>query len=161
MIRKRGGWLCALFLGEMPTATAMGHFEGEIARAVVLSLFIPLIISSGGNSGSQGTSLIIRALALREVSLRDWWRVAGREIMTGVTLGLILAIIGFFRIELWQTMAEHGWTVFGMRVGHDYSCVSAGVGELMRCGVVNPHLVALTVAISLVGVVTFGTLAAA
>jgi magnesium transporter len=81
--------------------------------------------------------------------------------MTGVTLGVILAVIGFFRIELWQVMAENGWTVFGMNVGHDYSCVSQGVGQLMRCGVVNPHLVALTVAISLVGVVTFGTLAGA
>ncbi|HEX6600464.1 MAG TPA: magnesium transporter, partial [Gemmatimonadaceae bacterium] len=161
MIRKRAGWLSALFIGEMFTATALGVYQKEIDSATVLALFLPLIVSSGGNSGSQGTSLIIRALALREVSLRDWWRVAGREIMTGVTLGVILAVIGFFRIELWQTMAEHGWTVFNMNVGHDYSCVSEGVGHVMRCGVVSPHLVALTVALSLVGVVTFGTLAGA
>ena len=83
MIRKRGGWLCALFLGEMLTATAMGHFDREISRAVVLALFMPLIISSGGNSGSQATSLIIRSLALREVGLRDWWRVAVRELPAG------------------------------------------------------------------------------
>ena len=125
----------------------------------MLALFLPLIMSSGGNSGSQGTSLIIRALALREVTLRDWWRVAVRELGTGVTLGVILAVIGFARIELWQTMAQNGWTAFGVHLGHDYSCVSQGVGHLARCGVVNPHLVALTVALSLVGVVTFGTLA--
>jgi magnesium transporter len=145
----------------MFTATALGVYQKEIDSATVLAIFLPLIVSSGGNSGSQGTSLIIRALALREVSLRDWWRVAVREVSTGVTLGLILAVIGFFRIELWQMMAENGWTVFGMNVGHDYSCVSRGVGQLMRCGVINPHLVALTVAISLVGVVMFGTLAGA
>src|SRR4029078_8201852 len=87
MIRKRAGWLCALFLGEMLTATAMGYFEHEIERAVVLAIFLPLIISSGGNSGSQAPSLIIRAMALREVNLRDWWQVAAREIPAGVTLG--------------------------------------------------------------------------
>ena len=134
MIRKRAGWLCALFLGEMLTATAMGHFEGEIARAVVLSLFIPLIISSGGNSGSQATSLIIRALALRELRLRDWWRVAVRELPSGLTLGAILGAIGVVRIVLWQQL---GWYNYG------------------------PHwlLVALTVGCALVGVVTFGSLA--
>ncbi len=115
MIRKRGGWLCALFLGEMLTATAMGHFEGEIARAVVLSLFIPLIISSGGNSGSQATSLIIRALALREITLGDWWRVAVRELPAGLALGAILGVIGVIRIVLWQrsagttTVRTGGW----------------------------------------------------
>ncbi|HEX6535288.1 MAG TPA: magnesium transporter [Gemmatimonadaceae bacterium] len=134
MIRKRAGWLCALFLGEMLTATAMGHFESEISRAVVLALFIPLIISSGGNSGSQATSLIIRAMALREVTLRDWWRVAGRELPSGIALGAILGVIGFIRILLWQTL---GW--------YDY-----GVHHL---------LVACTVALALVGVVTFGSLA--
>jgi magnesium transporter len=133
MIRKRAGWLCALFLGEMLTATAMGHFEGEIARAVVLSLFIPLIISSGGNSGSQATSLIIRAIALRELRLGDWWRVALRELPSGITLGAILGTIGIIRIVLWQQL---GW--------YDY----------------GPHwlLVALTVGCALVGVVTFGSL---
>jgi magnesium transporter len=161
MIKKRAGWLSALFIGEMFTATALGVYQREIDKATVLALFLPLIVSSGGNSGSQGTSLIIRALALREVSLRDWWRVAGREIMTGLTLGLILAVIGFVRIELWQTMAQHGWMAFGIHLGHDYSCVSEGAALVSRCGMVNPDLVALTVGISLLGVVTFGTLAGA
>jgi magnesium transporter len=134
MIRKRAGWLCALFLGEMLTATAMGHFEGEIAKAVVLSLFIPLIISSGGNSGSQATSLIIRALALREVRLGDWWRIALRELPAGLTLGLILGAIGVVRIALWQKL---GWYDYGRHWA----------------------LVAGTVGGALVGVVTFGSLA--
>jgi len=134
MIKKRAGWLCALFLGEMLTATAMGHFEGEISKAVVLALFIPLIISSGGNSGSQATSLIIRAMALREVTLKDWWRVASRELPSGIVLGTILGAIGFVRIMLWQQL---GW--------YDY-----GTHHL---------LVAVTVALALVGVVTFGSLA--
>jgi magnesium transporter len=134
MIKKRAGWLCALFLGEMLTATAMGHFEGEIEKAVVLSLFVPLIISSGGNSGSQATSLIIRALALREIRLKDWWRIAVRELPAGVTLGVILGLIGIVRIVLWQ---QTGWYNYG------------------------PHwaLVAATVGGALVGVVTFGSLA--
>jgi magnesium transporter len=134
MIRKRAGWLCALFLGEMLTAGAMGYFQTEISRAVVLALFIPLIISSGGNSGSQATSLIIRAMALREVQLRDWWRVAARELPAGLALGSILGIIGLLRILLWQTL---GW--------YDY----------------GPHhvLIAQTVAMALVGVVLFGSLA--
>jgi magnesium transporter len=132
MIRKRAGWLCALFLGEMLTATAMGHFEHEIERAVVLAIFLPLIISSGGNSGSQATSLIIRAMALREVGLRDWWRVAAREIPAGLSLGAILGVIGFVRIVAWQGLGLY-----------DY-----GVHYL---------LVAVTVALSLVGVVLFGS----
>jgi magnesium transporter len=133
MLRKRAGWLAALFIGEMLTATAMGYFEGEIAHAVVLALFVPLIISSGGNSGSQATSLIIRAMALREVRLRDWWRVAIRELPSGVALGLFLGVIGAIRILLWQ---HFGW--------YDY----------------GPHyrLVALTVSLALIGVVTFGSL---
>jgi magnesium transporter len=132
MVGKRAGWLCALFLSEMLTATAMGHFEREISRAVVLALFIPLIISSGGNSGSQATSLIIRAMALQEVTVRDWWRVAARELPAGVLLGAILGTIGFARILLWQHL---GW--------YDY----------------GPHylLVAATVAAALVGVVAFGS----
>jgi magnesium transporter len=100
MIRKRAGWLAALFLGEMLTATAMGQFEAEIARAVVLALFVPLIISSGGNSGSQATTLVIRAMALGELRIRDWWRVIRRELVTGLGLGLILASIGLVRILL-------------------------------------------------------------
>lgn len=134
MVRKRAGWLSALFLSEMLTATAMGHFEGEISKAVVLALFIPLIISSGGNSGSQATSLIIRAMALREVTLRDWWRVAGREIRAGLALGVVLGIIGFLRISVWQSL---GW--------YDYGT--------------HHVLVALTVATALVGIVTWGSLA--
>jgi magnesium transporter len=133
MLRKRAGWLAILFVGEMLTATAMAFFEDEIARAVVLAVFLPLIISSGGNSGSQASTLVIRAMALGEVRLRDWWRVAGREVATGLALGLILACIGFVRIVVWQ------------RIGHVY-------GE-------HYLLVALTVATSLVGVVLFGTLA--
>jgi magnesium transporter len=134
MIYKRAGWLCALFLSEMLTASAMQHFEGELEKAIVLTLFIPLIMSSGGNSGSQATSLLIRSLALQEVRLRDWWRVAFRELPTGVTLGAILGLIGIVRISLWQ--------VFGL---YDY-------GE-------HWMLVAVTVGTALVGIVTFGSLA--
>ena len=150
MIKKRAVWLSALFIGEMFTATALGVYQKEIDSATVLAIFLPLIVSSGGNSGSQGTSLIIRALALREISLRDWWRVALRELSTGFTLGVLLAVIGFARIELWQSMHVHQVSAFGVLLGHDY-----GQNGL------NPHLVALTVAVSLIGVVTFGTLAGA
>ncbi len=133
MIRKRAGWLTALFLGEMLTATAMGHFEHEIAKAVVLALFVPLIISSGGNSGSQATSLIIRALALRELKLSDWWRIALRELPSGLALGAILGTVGVIRIVLWQRL---GWYDYGAQW----------------------PLVAFTVGLALVGVVTFGSL---
>jgi magnesium transporter len=133
MIRKRAGWLAALFLGEMLTATAMGQFEAEIARAVVLALFVPLIISSGGNSGSQATTLVIRAMALGEVRLRDWWRVIRREVVTGLALGAILASIGLVRILLWQGLFN--------AYGEHY------------------FLVALTVAFSLIGVVLWGAVA--
>ena len=133
MVRKRGRWLAVLFIGEMLTATAMGFFEKEIARAVVLALFVPLIISSGGNSGSQAATLVIRAMALGEVRIRDWWRVARREILTGLVLGLLLGLIGLVRIMVWQAVGE----VYG----------------------VHYLLVALTVAGSLLGVVMFGTLA--
>jgi magnesium transporter len=121
MLRKRAGWLAALFIGEMLTASAMQHFEAELAQAVVLALFIPLIISSGGNSGSQATSLIIRAMALQEVRLRDWWRVAGREAISGISLGLILGSIGFLRIVLWQMLGiwDYGpfWLLIALAVG--------------------------------------------
>ncbi len=133
MIKKRGGWLSALFLGEMLTATAMGFFEAEIAKAVVLALFVPLIISSGGNSGSQATTLVIRAMALGEVGPSDWWRVIRRELASGLALGSLLATIGLFRILIWQRL----FGTYG-----DYY-----------------FLIAITVAGSLVGVVTFGTLA--
>ena len=133
MIRKRAGWLVLLFLGEMLTATAMGYFEDEIQRAVVLALFVPLIISSGGNSGSQAATLVIRALALGEVTLSDWWRVMRREILSGLALGSILGLIGFLRIELWSQFSDF----------------------------YGPHsmLVGLTVGFTLVGIVLWGTLA--
>jgi magnesium transporter len=119
MVRKRATWLVILFVGEMFTATAMGYFEHEIARAVVLALFVPLIISSGGNSGSQAATLIIRALALGEVKLRDWWIVMRREILSGLMLGTILGGIGFLRIALWSTFTnlygEH-WVLIGLTV---------------------------------------------
>jgi len=133
MVRKRGGWLAALFLGEMLTATAMSHYEEEIARAVVLAVFIPLIISSGGNSGSQASTLIVRAMALGEVRLRDWWKVARREVASGLALGGLLAAIGFIRILVWQAV--------GQTYGEHYLLIGA------------------TVALSLVGVVLFGTVA--
>jgi magnesium transporter len=133
MIRKRVGWLSVLFLGEMLTASAMGFFEKEIARAVVLALFIPLIISSGGNSGSQATTLVIRAMALGEVRLRDWWRVIRREVVAGFGLGCVLAVIGFTRIVTWEALFH--------TYGPQYMSVAA------------------TVAASLVGVVMWGTIA--
>lgn len=132
MIQKRAGWLAALFLGEMLTATAMGQFQTEIARAVVLALFVPLIISSGGNSGSQATTLVIRAMALGELRIRDWWRVMRREFITGLGLGTILASIGLARILVWQGLFN--------AYGEHY------------------FLVAMTVALSLVGVVLWGSL---
>lgn len=134
MIKKRAGWLCALFLSEMLTASAMQHFQTELEKAVVLTLFIPLIMSSGGNSGSQATSLLIRALALGQIRLRDWWRVAVRELPTGLTLGAILGVIGMTRIAIWQQ--------FGL---YNYG--------------VHWPLIALTVGTGLVGIVTFGSMA--
>src|SRR5262249_29174640 len=104
MVRKRATWLVILFLSEMLTATAMSRFEGEIVKAVVLSIFVPLVISSGGNSGSQASTLIIRAMALGEVRLRDWWRVMRREILSGLSLGGILGTIGFIRITAWALL---------------------------------------------------------
>jgi magnesium transporter len=132
MVKKRGGWLVILFLGEMLTATAMGFFEREIERAVVLALFVPLVISSGGNSGSQASTLVIRALALGEVKLRDFWRVMRREILSGLALGSILGAIGFLRITVWSAFSD----IYG------------------------PHwlLVALTVGFALIGIVLWGTL---
>lgn len=119
MIKKRGGWLTVLFIGEMLTATAMSFFEKEISRAVVLALFIPLIISSGGNSGSQAASLVIRAIALNEVSLKDWWTVFRREILIGIILGFVLGLIGLARIALFSaftnTYGDH-WFLVGVTV---------------------------------------------
>jgi magnesium transporter len=133
MLRKRGGWLSVLFLGEMLTASATAHFEDEIKRTTILSLLMPLIISSGGNSGSQATSLIIRAMALGEVGLADWWRVALRELRAGLALGVLLGVLGAMRIMLWQSLGLY-----------DYR---------------YPVLVATTIAIAVIGVVTFGSLA--
>jgi magnesium transporter len=120
LVRKRASWLVILFLGEMLTATAMAFFEAEIARAVVLALFVPLIISSGGNSGSQAATLVIRALALGEVTLRDWWQIVRREVLAGLALGAILGAIGFLRIAVWSAFsAVYGphWLMIGLTVG--------------------------------------------
>jgi len=120
MIKKRVVWLTVLFVGEMLTASAMGFFEDEIAKAVILALFVPLIISSGGNSGSQAATLVIRAIALGEVTLKDWWYIMKRELLSGLTLGLILGTIGFLRIFIWTTFSniygEH-WLLIGLTVG--------------------------------------------
>jgi magnesium transporter len=133
MVKKRAGWLSLLFMGELLTATAMNHFQDELGKALVLSSFLPLIISSGGNSGSQATSLIIRSLAVGDVALRDWWRVLRRELIAGMLLGCALAALGFSRIWLWQLLGFYNY---------------------------GPHhgLIAATVACSLVGVVLFGSL---
>lgn len=138
MLRKRGGWLAILLLGGMLTATAMGSFQAELLRAEVLSLFLPLIIASGGNSGSQATSLIIRALALKEIELSDWWKVALRELRSGLLLGVGLAAIGFMRVVAWEWL-------------HRYGVIAHGYGE-------HYALVALTVSLSLIGVVLLGAL---
>jgi magnesium transporter len=133
LVRKRVGWLIVLFLGEMLTATAMGYFGNEIGLVVALAFFLPLIISSGGNSGSQASTLIIQAMALGEVTVADWWRVMRRELLSGLMLGIILGIIGFFRISVWSMFS----TVYG------------------------PHwlLIAFTVGFALIGVVLWGSLA--
>ena len=120
LLRKRAGWLVILFIGEMFTATAMAYFDKEIAKAVVLVLFVPLIISSGGNSGSQAATLIIRAMALKEISLKDWWYVMRREILSGLSLGVLLGTIGFLRITLWQNLHlynyGHYWVLLGITI---------------------------------------------
>lgn len=126
MIRKRAGWLSILLVGEMLTASAMQVYEAELEKAIVLALFIPLIMSSGGNSGSQATSLIIRALALREISLKDWWRVALRELPTGMTLGAILGLIGMARIVAWQKLGLYDY-------GEHWVLVAATIGATLVC----------------------------
>lgn len=134
MVRSRGGWLALLFLGEMLTATAMGWYEDRLSRAIVLVLFLPLIIiSSGGNAGSQATTLVIRAMALGEVKLRDWWKVVRREFVVGLALGVLLAMIGSLRIIVWQGLFDS--------YGEHYL------------------LIVLTVALSLLGVVLWGVMA--
>jgi magnesium transporter len=134
MVQKRAGWLVILLIGEMFTATAMGFFEDEIAKAVVLALFIPLIISAGGNAGSQATSLIIRAMSLGEVTLDEWWRVMRRELSSGLMLGCILGLVGMIRILLWAFIYPNDY-------GEHYM------------------LIAFTVGLSLVGIVLWGSLA--
>jgi magnesium transporter len=138
MVRKRAGWLVILFLGEMLTATAMANYQHELAKALVLALFLPLIISSGGNSGSQASTLMIRAMALGEVTLRDWWQVMRREMQAGLLLGTILGAIGIVRVAAWAIADE--------RYFHHQP-----YGE-------HWPLIALTVGIALVGVVLWGTL---
>ena len=201
MVKKRGGWLAVLFLGEMLTATAMGYFESEIEKAAVVALFVPLIISSGGNSGSQGTSLMIRSLALGEVKLKEWWKVFGKEIRTGLTLGVVLGIIGLVRIAAWQGLSQtpvvgsffmtsssslpEGATANSTTLDRDVplteavtlpagSVVSRGttippnadvpaklIGPAPSRSAYGPHwfLIGLTVMFSLIGVITWGTLA--
>ena len=133
LLKKRAGWLIVLFLGEMLTATAMGYFDAEIQKAVVLALFVPLIISSGGNSGSQAATLIIRAMALKELTFRDWWYVMRREILSGLSLGFILGTIGFIRISVWQSLHWYNYGTHWL-------------------------LLAITIFFSLIGIVMWGTL---
>jgi magnesium transporter len=132
MLKKRGSWLALLFIGEMLTASAMAMFEDEISKAVVLALFVPLIISSGGNSGSQAATLVIRALSLGEITIKDWFHVFRRELITGLCLGAILAIIGFLRITIWEATSD----VYGE----------------------HWLLIGITVSFSLIGVVLWGTI---
>ncbi len=133
LIKKRGGWLIILFLSEMLTATAMGYFEKEIAKAVVLALFVPLVISSGGNSGSQAATLIIRAMAVKELGIKDWWYVMKREVLSGLCLGVVLGTIGFLRIAAWQQLH---WYNYGP----------------------NWELMGITIFFSLIGIIMWGTL---
>ncbi len=132
MVKKRASWLVILFLGEMLTATAMGYFEDEIAKAVILSIFLPLVISSGGNSGSQASTLVIRAMALGEITLAGWWRVLRRELQAGFSLGVILGIIGFLRIVVWSFFSD----IYGK----------------------HPYMIAATVGSALVGIVMWGSI---
>lgn len=136
LIKKRAGWLVVLFIGEMFTASAMSYYDGELEKAIVLALFVPLIISSGGNSGSQAASLIIRAMALGELKLKDWWYVLIKELKSGLALGLILGLIGFSRIVLWEKIGLYDYGEFWLYV-------------------------AITVSLSLVVIVLWGTLAGA
>lgn len=134
VVRKRVGWLCVLFAGSLLTATVIERYEGRLSKAEILTLFIPLIVSSGGNSGSQATSLIIRAMALGEISLRDWWRVAGREVVSGLALGVVLGALGFARVMVWHAFGWYDYGRYHLRLG-------------------------ATVGLTLLGVVTFGSLA--
>ena len=164
MLKKRAGWLSILMVSEMFTTQALQYFDDELKRVPVLVLFIPLVMSSGGNSGSQATSLITRAMALKEVQLRDWWRVAVRELPTGLSLGALLGAIGFIRIMLWQWMFNANWHLGPLSVGplhvrafalgYDYTAAVAPGGP-----VIPALLVATNVFFGLIGIVTFGSLA--
>jgi magnesium transporter len=141
MVRKRAGWLVILLIGEMFTATAMGYFEEEIAKAVVLALFIPLIISAGGNAGSQATSLIIRAMSLGELTIGEWWRVMRRELATGLMLGGILGIVGLLRILLWSRLYPNEYGEYYWQIGFTVGFSLVGIvlwGSL--CGSMLPLL---------------------
>jgi magnesium transporter len=131
LFKKRVGWLIILFLGEMITASVMQYFEAELAKAIVLAMFIPLIISSGGNSGSQASTLVIQAMAVGELTIADWWRVMRRELLSGLMLGLVLGVVGFFRVVMWQQVA-HIYGEYYIRIG-------------------------ITVGITLLGIVMWGT----
>jgi magnesium transporter len=133
VLRKRVGWLIILFLGSLLTATVIERFQSQLAAVTVLTLFIPLVMSSGGNSGSQATSLIIRAMALNEVRLPDWWRVARRELLSGAALGAVLGVLGLARVLLWEQLGLYDYGPYYVRI-------------------------AFTVGATLVGVVTFGSL---
>lgn len=122
LVKKRAGWLIILFFGEMLTASAMGHYDGEISKAIVLALFVPLIISSGGNSGSQAASLIIRAMALKELQLGDWWYVMKKELFSGLFLGAILGTIGFIRIFVWQEAGFYDYGEYWIWIALSVSC---------------------------------------
>ena len=138
LVRKRAGWLTILFFGEMLTASAMGFFEKEIEKAVVLALFVPLVISSGGNSGSQAASLIIRSLALNELCLRNWWYVMRKEILSGLLLGSVLAIIGFFRILIWQKAGFYNYGEYWVWVG---GCVSITLIFIVLWGTLSGSMI--------------------
>ncbi len=147
LVRKRAGWLAVLFVGEMFTQTAMAGFEHEIEKAAVLATFVPLIVSSGGNSGSQATSLIIRALAVGEITLRDWWRVLRRELVAGAMLGLFLGVIGLVRINVWGWL---GW--FAKHGAHSEQDKESLLAQQ------HYHVLAVAIAMSVVGVVLWGTI---
>ena len=147
MLKKRGGWLSVLMVSEMFTTQALQYFDVELQKLPVLTLFIPLVMSSGGNSGSQATSLITRAMALKEVQLRDWWRVAARELPTGLILGALLGAIGFIRVELWQYMHDANLHLGSFGLGYDYT--QQGTPSF---------LVAVNTFLSLIGIVMFGSM---
>ncbi|MEO5649604.1 MAG: magnesium transporter, partial [Ginsengibacter sp.] len=138
LVKKRVGWLVILFFGEMLTATAMAFYNAELEKVIILTNFIPLIISTGGNSGTQASTLIIQAMALGEVNLKDWWRVMRREILSGLMLGSILGVIGFMRITAWSFLMHQGIMpdIYG----------------------IHWMLIGFTVSFSLIGVVLWGSL---